>query len=135
MRHSGALRKRFNDPVGHSLDVLKQRFRRFMNGTGRVLWINSPLAKVYVRKSTRLCDGKLTPCLDLASIDVLERYRKHGIMTKFSDFMLEFGHPVFVENVMYEQVLNSFLRRGYELVDGSPLCLIRRPLTGQKETV
>lgn len=127
MRHTRDSAKRVRDPVGHSLDVLKQRFRRFMNGTTRLLWINSPLAKVYVRKSTRACDGKLSPCLDLASIEVHKDFQKHGIMTKFAEFMGTFGHPVFIENVMYPEVIASFVERGFKPVEGSPTCVMRRP--------
>lgn len=120
-------------PVDATLETLKRRFRKFMWGTDRIAWLKAPLAKVYVRKSMRAVGDHIVPCLDLANIDVAENYQKHGIMTRFTQFLETFWQPVYVENILHPKVLRSFLRRGYVKFEGDLLGLTVVKVLGHKD--
>ena len=88
---------------------------------------------VYLRLARRClpqAPDKLSPVLDLASIDVEHYMRRQGI---FNDVLAVFeekaaasGRGVFVENVASRHLMNCLPRKGYELVmAGESPCFLK----------
>ncbi len=71
-------------------------------------------SKVYVRKSTRLIEGKLRRCLDIGTIEIDEQFRGRGVWTRFTAELAEKDlkpfNLIFVENVMTKRFQKWFLK-------------------------
>ena len=84
-------------------------------------WISENHITIYVRKSNRLIEGKMTECLDLATVEVDEDERGKGIFTtflhRFEQEAKKLNRVVFVENIM-NPCLESYLvkKQGYTLI-------------------
>lgn len=96
-------------------------------------WIKSRKMKIYIRRSMRQVGMKMTPCLDLASVEVDENHRGKGLFTKFlekfENAAKEMNRVVFVENIQNERLKNFLLRRKYKFYQYSnefSVCLIKR---------
>jgi GNAT superfamily N-acetyltransferase len=87
----------------------------------RNTWIETSVASVFVRRSTRLYDGHRTSCLDIANVQVKEKFRGQGIFTK----LLEHAEQVnpydllLIENVIGGSRFIKFFqhRKHYILVE------------------
>ena len=95
------------------------------NDSLRNAWLDEPNMKVYVRRSIRyLADiPNLSPCLDIASIEVDEDHRGNGVFTAFLDrFEQEakkLNRVVFVESILEPRLYQYLLTRGYTDVPGT----------------
>lgn len=80
----------------------------------------------YVRKSTRLIDGRRVRALDRANTNNRAAHRRSGIYHEFDDLMktLAVQHSfdgVYVENVLSDFLPNKLREWGYRLVSGDSL--------------
>lgn len=94
----------------------------------RNAWIQEPHMKIYVRRSKRSLDVHLIEsCLDLASVEVSEKYRGKGLFTKFVERFEQaaedLDRTVFVESILEPRLVGFFEGRGYKQMDNStPTC-------------
>lgn len=82
---------------------------------GRNLWLEDSIMKVYVRKSTRFIDDEKLIALDIATVEVDQKYQGKGIFSKFLDYVQN-SNPwdvVYVESVLNPIVLKMLEKRGY----------------------
>lgn len=88
--------------------------------------------KCYVRRTTRFLNRRIYDTLELASVEIPERYQGRGL---FAAFMKEFektasvhGLVVYVESILNFQLYQQLLKHGYVEVKGShPSCLYKAP--------
>lgn len=88
--------------------------------------------KVYVRRSQRLINRKMTQCLDFSSVEIAPELQKQGIMSELLSILEDINpwDTVYVENVMDPLLVEAFQRRGY-ITDASKsgegaTCLYKR---------
>ena len=83
----------------------------------RNTWIYERNIAIYVRRSRRFIAGKVTLCLDLASVEVVEKSRGIGIFTSFLDRFEEaatkLNRAVFVESILEPRLVSFLNRREY----------------------
>ena len=86
--------------------------------------------RVYVRKSNRLIDGKITECFDVANINVSPTMRGKGIGIGCIMQMHEASpYPVtVVESILNEDLYAALKRRGWEDIPRSdpPSLMLRK---------
>jgi hypothetical protein len=96
----------------------------FLAGTERNAWIEEPHMKVYVRKSNRFLSAKtihnstpVTPCLDIASVEVDEDKRGGGVLTlfikRFEREAKRLNRGVFVESILEPRLIPFLTKNGY----------------------
>ena len=82
-------------------------------------WFYLEAINLYLRKSKRMIDGELTPCVDIASVIVENKGR--GEFSRFLDWLISNyseSSVIFVESVL-EKRLDIFLgRRGFKRTSG-----------------
>jgi len=110
----------------YDLETIYERLRLFIEFADRKergcsQWIENKTAKIYVRKGYHLIEGDIRVCLDIATVEVNEKYCKQGI---FSEILKTFHEKnpweyTFVENVMEQWLVNSVRKRGYSEVRDS----------------
>lgn len=92
-------------------------FSQFIKSHQSNLWIEERNFRAYVRKSKRFFGRGLTPCLDIASIEVDEALRGTGVFTKFRKRVEKkaaaLGMGVFVESVLEPRLAQHLLKIGY----------------------
>jgi len=74
-------------------------------------WFYLEGISIYIRKSKRLIEGNLVDCIDVASVNVVNKGR--GEFTNFLDWLISSYSSdfiIFVESVLEER-LNGFLKR------------------------
>lgn len=83
----------------------------------RNAWIYERDIAIYVRRSVRFINNEATPCLDLASVEVVEKHRGIGIFTgflkRFEDAAKQLNRAVFVESILNARLVSFLARRGY----------------------
>lgn len=93
--------------------------KQFINSKWKNKWIKEGKVICYMRKSSRLYEGRLIECIDIASVTIDELTRESGHFTKFLEQVEETAkkedRAVFIENVMTERFCNLFRRKGYNL--------------------
>ncbi len=86
-------------------------------------WIYEKHIKVYVRKSTHLIGDKMEKCLDVGSVEVVEKYRTRGVfkafLSRFEDEARRRNRHVYVESILNPKLLNFLLGLGYQLIPGT----------------
>lgn len=91
--------------------------KQFIASDLRNAWIKERYINAYVRKSYRLLGESVTPCLDLANIEVLDGKRSKGVFTRFRECFelaaLECGRWVYVECVQSKRLAEHLLKMGY----------------------
>lgn len=97
----------------------------------RNTWIYERDIKVYVRRSTRYIDGNSVLCLDIASVEVLEKRRGQGLFKAFLNRVEKaaaaMNREVFVESILEPRLLQFLLKRNYTLVPNSiPPCVHKK---------
>ncbi len=92
------------------------------NDSIRNIWLNERGMKVYVRRSIRLLDEKstaVTPCLDIASVEVKEDSRGKGIFTaflkRFEVAAKNAKRAVYIESIQNPRFVKYLLRNGYKM--------------------
>lgn len=80
-------------------------------------WLAEKHIQVYVRRSVRMIEGEMVPCLDISSVEVDEDMRGIGIFTgflkRFEEAAKEMGRPVYIESILVPRFANFLRRRGY----------------------
>lgn len=109
----------------------------FLSSTLRNAWIAEKHMKVYVRRSMRLINvgEEMSPCLDLATVEVSEKHRGKGILTAFlKRFEAEAKNQkraVYIESILNPRLYDYLLENGYTRVplssDISP-CVFKKHL-------
>lgn len=83
----------------------------------RNTWIYERNIAIYVRRSRRFITGKVTLCLDLASVEVTEKHRGIGIFTsfinRFEQAAKKLNRTVFVESILEPRLVSFLNRREY----------------------
>jgi len=79
------------------------KFSRFYRSRDRNIWIECAYFKVYVRKSHHRVGKKIYNFIDIANINVEEKYRCRGICTSILQLLIE-AYPQ--ENIFIESVQN-----------------------------
>ncbi|WP_423396055.1 hypothetical protein [Burkholderia sp. LMG 21824] len=112
--------------------MIAARIADALHGTNRA-FIDCTIATVYVRCAARFFDGEPFMTLDIANVEVHERYRQHGIFSVLVEecerAALMLGRQgVFVENVLNPIVFEALKRRGYlHVADRAPdVCMFKR---------
>jgi GNAT superfamily N-acetyltransferase len=79
--------------------------------------LDEPGLRVYVRKSNRLWEGRLLPCLDIGNVTVDEEQRGRGVFTdfleRFEEAARKMGRASLVECILEPRLYAFLLRRGY----------------------
>lgn len=94
---------------------LEREFLGFLTGAARNCWLKSPYGEIYVRKSSRLIDGVVTPMMDIANIEIFAPHQRKGVFRDFLNFV-EQHNPrggVYVELVGPKFLADALQRRGY----------------------
>lgn len=84
-------------------------------------WLREKHMNVYVRKSIHALSHQIAECLDIANIEVDEKYRGKGIFTAFlaraeQQAILAGKDAVYVESILNPKLLGMLIKRGYTLV-------------------
>ena len=83
----------------------------------RNTWIYERDISIYVRRSQRFIDGKVIPCLDIGSVEVIEKHRGIGIFTsflnRFEEAAKKLNRAVFVESILEPRLVSFLNRREY----------------------
>lgn len=92
-------------------------FEFIKNNNLKISWINESNLRAYVRKSIRYYNNKLCPFLDIATVDVDERYRGHGVFKAFLKKVeaeaCKQSRGVYIENVLEPRLVEFLLKSGY----------------------
>lgn len=87
------------------------------------MWIYERSLSVYIRRSNRFLSDKSVPALDIASVEVDQKYRGMGIFTsflnRFEAAASELNRAVFVENILNARLVTFLMNRGYIKYPGS----------------
>ena len=83
----------------------------------RNAWIYERDIAIYVRRSIRFINNQSVKCLDIGSVEVVEKRRGKGVFTAFlSRFEKEakkLNRAVFVESILEPRLVRFFIQRGY----------------------
>lgn len=92
----------------------------FVKSGFRSQWLQYPRMQVFVRKSERLhptLDNVRIHCLDIANVEVSEKYRGKGVFTywleQVKEHQLRFFDALYVENVQTEKFAHFFETRSW----------------------
>jgi hypothetical protein len=96
--------------------LMKKRVYRWYNSTIRNAWIHTKTTSVYLRKSSRIIDGVKINVIDLANVNVHEKYQNNGYFKSLILF-LESLDTVYIENVLNDKLAESLLNNGYRQVN------------------
>ena len=90
------------------------------------MWVHEPHMAIYVRRSQRILTSDqpaLTPCLDIASVEVDDGHRGRGL---FTDFLTRFERSakklkcaVYVESIQNIRLEKFLGERGYKWTHNS----------------
>ena len=90
---------------------------QFIQSDLRNAWIKERYISVYVRKSMRLLGESVTPCLDIANVEVVESKRGVGVFTsfrgRFEKAAKQCGRWAFVECVQNRRLADHLPSVGY----------------------
>ena len=82
-------------------------------------WIYERDIAIYVRRSTRFINEKAVKCLDIGSVEVVEKHRGIGIFTsflsRFEEEAKKLNRAVFVESILNNRLAKFLSRRGYTI--------------------
>lgn len=118
------------------MDILVQLQRFIEEATGKFTysqWIGDDRMAVYVRASRRCFDGEMPTsinCLDIASVEVVKKFRRNGYFTRFLH-AAEAGNPwpwLFMECVQNPVLLPMLQRDGWIPDPCHPLCFYKKSL-------
>lgn len=89
-------------------------------------WFHFKNFKIYIRTSNRIIENKKERTIDIATIEVDEKYQSRGILTKFLD-EIENNFPnniIFIESVVNPKLYTHLIKkRNYKELDYLPHCL------------
>lgn len=85
-------------------------------------WLRERFMDVYVRWSKRYIDKQMIECLDFASVEVDERHRGKGHLTKFllrfEEEAKRLNRAVYIESILEPRLVPFLVKRGYKFVPG-----------------
>jgi hypothetical protein len=95
---------------------LIQYFQQIEHNDFHNVWINMRSLQVYVRFWERPVNGMQKWCMDVAAIEVKERYRGQGHFSIFMDLVQSFnpGEVTYLENVLNPHLKAWCARHGWE---------------------
>lgn len=80
-------------------------------------WIAERDIEVYVRRSVRLIGDEMVPCLDIGSVEVIEKHRGCGIfrafLHRFEEEAKKLNRVVFIESILNDRLYKFLLANGY----------------------
>lgn len=83
----------------------------------RNAWIHERDISIYIRRSVRFIDNEAIPCLDIGSVEVVEKHRGIGIFTsflnRFEEASKKLNRVVFIESILNARLVSFLARRGY----------------------
>jgi len=81
--------------------------KEFIESTLRNSYITEDTVTIYLRKSMRLIEGRILPCIDIANISVGEQSRGKRVFTNYMKMLVEdYGKE---NNLYVESILNSVI--------------------------
>ena len=88
-------------------------------------WIRERCMDAYVRRSKRYIDKQTMECLDFASVEVDERHRGKGRLTKFllrfEEEAKRLGRVVYIESILEPRLVPFLAKRGYKFVSNTDM--------------
>jgi len=108
------------DNIDFMLEELNKELKQFIadskdNAIGNRRWIDTKLAKIYIRKGVHYIDGDARICLDIASVEVSKKFRKNGYFNKILESFNRINpwEYTLIENVMEQWFADSIKNKGY----------------------
>ena len=89
--------------------------------TGKNAWLYSPTVDLYAKNFKRHLEGKFVRVFVVSNVTVAERSRNKGVYSELLSFMfslLQPGEALYVENVLFPEHLDLYLRRGFTKCGG-----------------
>lgn len=88
-------------------------------------WIRERCMNVYVRRSKRYIDEQVIECLDFATVEVDERHRGKGYLTKFllrfEQEAIRLKRAVYIESILEPRLVPFFIKMGYKFVPNTEM--------------
>ena len=99
---------------------IRTLLKRFLASNFRNQWMNGSGLAVYVRKSTRLIEGRMVSCLDIANMVAQRPGRGTGGRFIEDAQRLNPYEAIFVENVLTDRFVHYFERNGWARMPAEP---------------
>jgi len=97
--------------------IEKDIFEWYHNSTIRNKWFHDEKCIIYLRKSKRYINGSFKECIEIASVEVFEDFRKKGIFKSLLLFIETIAKNnnqcVFIESIISDILLKYIQRIGY----------------------
>src|ERR1035437_561642 len=81
-------------------------------------WLRERCMNIYVRRSMRYIDNQMMKCLDFATVEVDERHRGKGHLTKFllrfEEEAKRLNRVVYIESILVPRLIPFLIRMGYK---------------------
>lgn len=105
-----------DEKLHHAVNLLIESRPDWQERLGNVNpWLYGDYAEIYVRLgSHRISNGKRYRALDVANVEVYEKYRNQGVLTSLLTFLEAKNIPLFIENVQDDWLWPVLERRGYQ---------------------
>lgn len=91
--------------------------KEFIESTLRNSYITEDTVTIYLRKSMRLIEGRILPCIDIANISVESESREKGKFTDYMNMMIkEYGEEnnLYVESILNPVIIPLLERVGFK---------------------
>jgi len=93
------------------------------NDNLRNTWIKEKDIEVYIRRSVRIIENKMHPCLDIGSVEVKEKKRGRGtfscFLNRFEEEAKKLNRCVYIESILNPRLIKYLLGKGYQFVPGT----------------
>ena len=87
--------------------------QEFLKGSERNKWFESDLCNVYLRKSQRFVEGKMSSFLDVANCTVFEQ--RKGTFTNILNELKKLDTNLYIESVLNPAVTKTGLKCGFKI--------------------
>lgn len=103
-------------PDTHYMHDIFLKIEKFLESNQRNLWIENRLFKIYVRKSIRKIEGKVSNFLDLASFEIkIEDKKGIGNFTYLLTLIEDkIKYNIYVESILNERLYGFLEKRNYK---------------------
>jgi hypothetical protein len=96
------------------------------NESIRNAWVSERSIRIYIRRSMRYVGEQMVPCLDVGSVEVMEKDRGTKVFTsflgRFEVAAKQLKRGVYVESILEKRLLDFLLRRGYTNLTPDSIC-------------
>lgn len=109
-----------NNEIKKEIDNLIFQFS--ILSQGRNMWIENEYFKIYIRKSKRLLENNLLNCLDIASIEVFDKYKRKGIFNLIVHQLIMLNENIYIESIMNPVVCDVLEKLNFKFLSHAPNC-------------